>query len=203
MMPRKKWTRKPEFNDVDRKFKDRRKWQLAFRRYIIERHPSEFYAPYFGLDIETYRKWLSLQFSEDLNWANFGSKWQFSVVVPLVYFDFSNHEDLTLCWNFINMRIEPLNCREERKIDMFVASSYYERLYEKTGFAMCLKMMKKLEDIKSSYSLFEPELEKFIIENSAYTEQLTKLSPPDFMRINKGATIKDLLLEREIFRKFG
>jgi hypothetical protein len=40
---------------------------VAYRRYVLEKAPSESYARYFGLDIETLRQWFELQFTEEIN----------------------------------------------------------------------------------------------------------------------------------------
>jgi hypothetical protein len=107
-MPRKKWTPQTEVTESLIRFREKRKWQLGYRRYVLERSPSESYAPYFGLDIETLRKWFELQFTDELTWDNFGKAWQFDHIIPATYFDYSNENDLQLCWSFINIRSK--NC---------------------------------------------------------------------------------------------
>ena len=56
---------------------------------LFERNPCPLYAPYFGLDIENIRKWFEYQFTNELNWENFGKKWQFDHIIPVTYFDHS------------------------------------------------------------------------------------------------------------------
>ncbi len=204
-MARKKWTAKEEITDSLLKFREKRKWQLALRRYILEKNPSEFYAPYFGLDIENYRKWIELQFSDELNWENFGSKWQFDHIVPVAYFDFSNPDDLSLCWNFINIRVEKLEIDRSRgnRIDVIAVKPYFQALYTKTGYSLCLKMLERLEIIEISSVISEPVLENFIVQNKNQLEQLSMLSQSEFLRLNQGMLLKDIFLEREILRKFG
>ncbi|MEO8770487.1 MAG: hypothetical protein ABI402_10395 [Ferruginibacter sp.] len=204
-MARKKWTAKEEITDSVLKFREKRKWQLALRRYVLERNPSQVYAPYFGLDIENYRKWIELQFFEGLNWDNFGSQWQFDHIVPVAYFDYSDAEDLVLCWNFINIRVEKLDLNKVRgnRIDVIAVKPYFEALYNKTGYSLCLKMLGKIEGIINSNIVSEPSLEKFIIDNRTDLEKLKTLSSEQFLRINKGMNLSDLFLEQEIIRKFG
>ena len=107
-MVRKKWTPKEEVTEGLLKFRAKRRWQIALRRYIIEKNPCFAYAPYFGLDIENFRKWIEIQFDEELNWDNFSKKWQFDHIVPVAYFDFDSESDLRLCWNFMNVSVEKL-----------------------------------------------------------------------------------------------
>ena len=202
---RKKWTAKDEVTDSVLKFREKRKWQLAFRRYVLERNTSRSYAPYFGLDIENYRKWIELQFTPDLDWDNFGSSWQFDHIIPVAYFDFTKEEDLFLCWNFINIRVERLEPNKARgnRIDVLAVKPYFEALYSKTGYTLCLKMVEKINDIQVSNIVSEPALEDFIIQNKKDLEKLATLSSDEYSRLNKGMSLSDIFLEKEILQKFG
>ncbi len=204
-MARKKWTPQEEVTDSLLKFREKRKWQLALRRYILEKNISEAYAPYFGVDNENYRKWIALQFSGELSWENFGSQWQFDHIVPVGYFDFNNPEDLKLCWNFINIRVERLILNKARgnRIDVLAVRPYFEDLFKKTGYSICLKMIQKIAEIEVSNIISEPFLENFIIENKEELEKLATLSPNEFSRLNRGMSLNDIFLEREILHKFG
>lgn len=202
---RKKWTAKEEVTDALLKSREKRKWQLAFRRYIIEKHSSKQYAPFFGLDIEHYRNWIELQFTGQLSWDNFGSSWQFEHIVPLVYFDFSNNDDLALCWNFINIRVEKLESQDahHNKIDILAAKPYFETLFKKTGYDFCNKMIRKIDAIQASNLVEVPALEEFIFQRKDLLIKMATLSPDEFYSLNQGINLEDILLEREILRKFG
>lgn len=204
-MARKKWTPKEEITDSLLRFREKRKWQLAFRRYVIERNLSESYAPFFGLDIETYRKWIEVQFSDGISWDNFGDAWQFDHIVPVTYFDFENEDDLRLCWSFINIRVEYIgrDKSQTNKIDVLVVKPYFETLFRNTGFPLCLAMIEKISRIENTCSFSDPTLEHFIIENKKRLEQLAGLSEQELSRLNKGMSLEDILLEQEILRKFG
>ncbi len=204
-MARKKWTPKEEITDSLLRFREKRKWQLAFRRYVIERNLSESYAPFFGLDIETYRKWIEVQFSDGISWDNFGDAWQFDHIVPVTYFDFENEDELRLCWSFINIRVEYIgrDKNQTNKIDVLVVKPYFETLFRNTGFPLCLAMIEKISRIENTCSFSDPTLEHFIIENKKRLEQLAGLSEQELSRLNKGMSLEDILLEQEILRKFG
>lgn len=202
---RKKWTAKEEITDSLLKFREKRKWQVAFRRYILEKKHSFSYAPFFGLDIENYRKWIELQFINGLNWNNFGSVWQFGHIIPLAYFDFSKDEDLKLCWNFINIRVEilePDSFNRNHK-ELLAAKPYFENLFSKTGYSICLKMIGKIKNIQDSNIISEPGLENFIQQQKDVIEKMTSLTQEEFSRVNSGVSLADIFLEREIVQKFG
>ena len=205
IMTRKKWTPKVEITDSLLKFNEKRKWQLALRRYIIESKASESYAPYFGLDVKGFRQWIAIQFTDELNWDNFASSWQFDHLVPVTYFDFSIESDLYLCWNFINIRVERLEHNKNRgnRIDVLSVKPYFQHLYSKTGYGFCLQMIKRLDIIEISNIESNSAIENFIIDNKQHLETISTLSQEEFVRFNQGTSLKDIMLEREILKKFG
>src|SRR5687768_17280635 len=133
-------------------FKEKRKWQIALRRYILDRHKSTAYAPYFGLDNLKFREWIENQFDETLTWENFSDSWQFDHIVPVAYFDFNDPEDLKLCWNFINIRVlkTVMDVQKHKRVDVVGAKIYFQTLYQETGLAICNAMLKKLKRIEES-----------------------------------------------------
>jgi hypothetical protein len=204
-MTRKKWTPKEDVTEEDIRTRDKKKWQLALRRYVLEKQISENYAPYFGLDIQSFREWIQIQFIEDLNWENFASKWQFDHIVPVAYFDFAIEEDLKLCWNFINIRVEKIELNKVRgnRIDVMAVKPYFEALYSKTNYFLCTKMLAKINEIEVSNIVSEPKIEDFINARKTDFEIMYSLNAAEFAQMNRGVPFKDVLLEREILRKFG
>lgn len=205
-MGRKKWTPQKDVTESLLRFREKRKWQLSYRRYVLERAPSEAYAVYFGLDIETLRQWFELQFTTDLNWDNFGKAWQFEHIVPAAYFDYTSEADLRLFWSFINLRVEKLDAhksKEQGTSSILSAKPYFQDLYTKTGFSLCLTMLEKLAIIEASAINNNTAIENFIINNKVLLESLAGFTPEEFNRLNKGITANEILLEREILRKFG
>lgn len=204
-MLRKKWTPKEEVTETVIKFREKRKWQQALRRYVLEKNASEGYAMYFGLSIESFRQWIEIQFTGSLSWTNFAKEWQFDHIVPIAYFDFNSEEDLRLAWNFINIRVEKIDLNKVRgnRIDVIAVKSYFEALYERTQYSFCAKMLAKIEQIEVSNIVSEPLLENFIIERKQEFEAISNLDASEFNQLNKGRTLSDILLEKEILKKFG
>ena len=204
-MVRKRWTPKEEITASLLRFREKRKWQLAYRRYVIDGLPSEAYASYFGLDTNTLREWFELQFTEEINWINFGKEWQFDHIVPATYFDYSIEEDLLLCWSFINIRVEKIDLNKNRgnRIDVLAVRPYFQDLYNKTGFSLCLKMLEKINTIEVANIESHPLLESFIIENKDRLEAISTLTREEFYNLNQGISLTNILLEREILRKFS
>lgn len=155
-------------DSLERK-REKRRWQMALRRYVIEKNPSSAYARYFGLDIEFFREWIAIQFKEDLSWSNFALKWQFEHVVPVAYFDFSKEEDLLLCWNFMNIRVEKIETDKVRGngVDVMAVRTYFEDLYRKTNYPFCTRMLEKIRTIEMANIESNTELEQFIVKSRA------------------------------------
>ena len=194
-----------EIKDPIIRYRDKKKWQIALRRYVLEKQLSENYAPYFGLDINSFREWIEIQFTGDLGWDNFGSKWQFDHIVPVAYFDFENEDDMKLCWNFINIRVEKseLNKIRGNRIDVMAVKPYFEALLNKTNYMLCTKMLAKIDEIEVSNIVSEPKIEDFINARKADFELMFTMSTAEFAQMNRGESFKDVLLQREILRKFG
>jgi hypothetical protein len=204
-MNRKRWTPKEVVTEADLLQREKKKWQLALRRYVLERKPSPFYAPYFGLDVQAFRQWVEIQFTEGLDWDNFGQHWQFDHLVPLSYFDLHDENDLRLCWHFLNIGVERLDETGHRakRVELLAVKTYFERLYRQTGYSICQKMLDKLARIEATSQQEHPATEQFILQRKAELETMASLDEDEFSQLNTGTALKDILLQREILKKFG
>jgi len=203
-MPRKKevWTK--EVTSALLKFREKRKWQISLRRYVLNRHICVAYAPYFGLDVENMRQWFQYQFQPGINWKNFGEKWQFDHIIPVTYFDFSVEEDLKLCWNFTNIRVECFQKNKDRgnRLDVLAAKNYFKELYEKTNYAPCFKLLQKIDKIELSEFVSTEAQQAFIKENRDYLDQIENYSAFEFELLNSCRSIEEITKEIVFLKKF-
>jgi len=204
-MSRKKWTPKTEVNDQVLQLREKRKWQIALRRYILEGSKCSYYAPYFGLPAEVMRKWIEIQFRDNLTWDNFSSDWQFEHVLPVSYFDFRNDIDLRLCWNFVNIRVESIDKSNETiaRTDVLSAKHYFRSLFQQTNYWVCQQMLEKIEQIESTPIPQISVLEGFLAENKELLTATKDFSSEDFIRLNTGMTFQSLVYEKEFLKKHG
>lgn len=202
-MARKKWTRKEEETPSLLKFREKRKWQIALRRYVLEKNLCIAYAPYFGLDIANLRQWFEYQFTESLNWENFGEAWQFDHIIPVTYFDFAVEEDLLLCWNFINLRVEPIQRDKDRgiRLDVLAAKGYFRELHEKTGYPQCLKLLTKIESLEISKLISTEPQQAFITKHREYLQQIEMYSDFEFELLNRGRTVEQVNGEIDFLKR--
>lgn len=203
-MARKRWQAKTEVTPSLLKFREKRKWQIALRRYVLEKNPSSFYAPYFGLDIETIRKWFECQFEKNVGWEDFGEKWQFDHVIPVTYFDFSNDRELRLCWNFINLRVDPFdsNTNHGSRVDVIGAKRYFTELYEKTQYRPCSHLLEKITQIERSESISTERQQSFLNEHSEYLKQIENYSSFEFELLNSGRPFEEVQKEIDFLRRY-
>ncbi|MFT3979180.1 MAG: hypothetical protein QM687_01835 [Ferruginibacter sp.] len=187
------------------KFREKRKWQIALRRYVLEKNISQFYAPYFGLDIEKMRKWFEYQFPESIGWEDFATKWQFDHIIPVTYFDFKDEEDLKLCWNFINLRVEYFQPNKDKgnRLDVLGAKNYFKELYESTQNNMALKLLQKIDRIELSEMVSTEGQKQFLKEMNEYLDHINGYSVFEFEMLNRGRTLEDVQKEMDILKKFS
>jgi hypothetical protein len=196
---------KEDSADTLSKVREKKKWQIALRRYVIEKQFSPPYAPYFGIDIKCFRKWIELQFEDGLAWDNFGKSWQLDHIIPVVYFDSANQDDLRLCWNFTNIRVEKLQLNRftGHRVDVLTARSYFQELYNSTGYALCDEMIKKIEMIEMAQSQGNTTIQSFINEHLDHLSAVRSFNEYEFFKLNSGNSVPDILEERKMLAKFG
>ncbi|TDW99705.1 hypothetical protein [Dinghuibacter silviterrae] len=199
-MSRKKWTAKTEVTDSVLKVREKRKWQIALRRYVLEQKWSAAYAPYFGLDIQRFREWIHLQFGEGMTWNNFSERWQFDHIVPVAYFDFGVEEELRLCWNFINIRVQAQG--EPEQVDILGARTHFRNLYEKTGYPVCQAMAQKLEALEQALPGQTGKQEAFLTRNRSYLDMISGFSEYEFSQLNEGIPMTVILEGRDLGARF-
>ncbi|SRR5258706_13321114 len=203
-MPRKKWIKKTEITPSLLKFREKRKWQIALRRYILEKNPGNFYAPYFGIDIENFRKWIEIQFDKGLSWDNFSKEWQLDHIIPVTYFNFEIEEDLRLCWNFINIRVEKFDRNKNRgnRLDVLAAKQFFLELYKNTLYGPSLKLVEKISRIEFSEIASTAGQQRFIKEKKDYLDLISSCSSFEFSLLNSGRDLNEALKEISFFKKF-
>lgn len=204
-MARKRWTPQTEITPALLKFREKRKWQINLRRYVIQQHTCPEYAPYFGLDNRNMRQWFEYQFTNDLSWENFGKAWQFEHLIPVTYFDFSSQEELRMAWNFINLRVEKFHLNKDRgnRPDLLAAKGYFRELSEKTGYWMCTKLLEKLETIEFSESISTDAQQAFLRDHQSYLSMIEGYSNFEFELLNRGRSVEDVKKEAEFMKNLG
>ena len=194
----------PLNNFEDKSFNEKRKWQIALRRYVINKSKSIAYAPFFGIEIEGFRSWIASQFDDTMNWENFSKAWQLDHVVPVAYFNLTDESELRLCWSFINIRVEKLNATfKTHKPDVHGTRLYFEALYQHTGLQLCRQMITKISTIQLQEMLPNATQLLLIKDKANDLQKMEDFSVYEFERLNTGDTVNTLIAERALVNKFG
>ncbi len=201
-MARKRWEARTQITPELLAFREKRKWQINLRRYVIEKSPCPQYAPYFGLDIENIREWFACQFTNGIGWENFGSSWQFEHVIPVIYFDHTLEDELRLCWNFINIRVAAIQGgKNQASLEILGAKTYFEELYTETGFPMAKLLAGKLSQIEQAQGQ-HPEMQKqFLLQHKDYLQNIRDYSVFEFELLNHGRSIAEIEKELSFLQK--
>lgn len=183
---------------------EKKKWQIALRRYVFRESDSAAYAPYFGLDAENLKKWLQLQLPPGVSWEEFGTKWQIEHVIPVSYFDFRNDAHLKLCWNFTNLRIAIKfpGAHSPAPTNLFAVKRYFAGLFNKTGYDICSKMLLRIEDLEKKPLPALDILEGFAEEKKEYLRIISSFSSEEFFLLNQGRSFAEIAAQSAVFKKF-
>jgi hypothetical protein len=201
-MARKKWTPQNDKSPSLIESREKRKWQIALRRYVFLQSPCTWYAPFFGLDALKLREWIASQFTEDMNWDNFSGQWYFGHVLSPAFFDFELEEDLKLCWNFLNISVTGKNPGSADHFELARARDYYLKMDLASGLSFCGGMLAKIAKAEAAASAqFENRI-AFAQSNQEYIKKLYDLDAYQFEQLNSGVSLDDVISERELFNKF-
>ena len=204
-MARKQWSAKEEITPELLQAREKRKWQIALRRYVMLQSPSPEYAPYFGLDSANIRKWFALQFEEGVNWEGFGKSWQFDQIIPVQHFDFAREEDMRLCWNFVNLRVEHLSGEGNKggRLDLLVAKNYFRELQKATGYAVCGDLLAKIDEIEANEAIKSVKQVAFIQENLDFLRTIKTFGVFEFELLNSGKSATEVQKEAGFIKNIG
>ena len=183
------------------KTREKQKWQIALRRYVIEKHPNPFYAPYFGLDVAYFRRWIECQFTNGLSWNNFGSSWQFEFAIPLTFFNFQDESDLKLAWNYLNIRVGlPSSKDDHPRSDLLFAKNYFTALSQHTSLPICRDFLARIESLEAEQSLPVAQM-GFLHDNALVLDQIKDFGSIEFELLNNGRPLEAITAEAAILKK--
>jgi hypothetical protein len=58
---------------------------------------------YIGCNIQYLREWFEYNFTEEMNWDNYGTLWSIGHIIPVCKFDLTNETEKLKCWNWSNL----------------------------------------------------------------------------------------------------
>lgn len=78
------------------------------------------------INIKSMVKNLESQFISEMNWENYGTYWDIDHIVPQCLFDFTDIDQVRICWSEENIRptIKEENARKSNTIDINLIEEY-------------------------------------------------------------------------------
>jgi hypothetical protein len=92
------WCRKERLSNINYRLKK----SLASRlRYSLIKNDNT--MTYIGCNIQYIREWFEYNFTNDMNWDNYGSYWSIDHIIPVCKFDLTIEDEKLKCWNWSNL----------------------------------------------------------------------------------------------------
>lgn len=98
---REKYKKKGEQLQVKIKGRIQARIRYALKSYNYRK--NKLTTEYLGCDMIYFRKWLEHQFTDSMNWNNFG-EWHIDHVIPCSNYDLSNEYEQSECFSWKNLR---------------------------------------------------------------------------------------------------
>jgi hypothetical protein len=92
------WCRNERKSNVNYRLK---KSIAARLRSVLVKNDST--MNYIGCNIQYLREWFEYNFTEEMNWENYGSFWSIDHIIPVCKFDLTNEDEKLKCWNWSNL----------------------------------------------------------------------------------------------------
>lgn len=74
---------------------------------------------YIGCNIQYLREWFEYNFTNEMNWDNYGSYWSIDHIIPVCKFNLTLEDEKLKCWNWSNMMPVTVKYNSSKKeIDM-------------------------------------------------------------------------------------
>ena len=92
------WCKKESATNINYRLKK----SLAARlRNVLNK--SDTTMNYIGCNIQYLREWFEYNFTDEMNWDNYGSFWSIDHIIPVCKFDLTNEDEKLQCWNWTNL----------------------------------------------------------------------------------------------------
>ena len=147
------WCKNESNNNVNYRLKK----SLAARlRVVLLKNNST--MNYIGCNIQYLKEWFEYNFTDEMNWDNYGSLWSIDHVIPVCKFNLETENEKFLCWNWTNLVPVTVkyNSSKKNSIDMNQVDYVIEKLnkFKEEGsttkwFSKEFIMTKELAEIKN------------------------------------------------------
>jgi len=118
------WCRNERKSNINYRLK---KSIAARLRTVLVKNDST--MSYIGCNVQYLREWFEYNFTEEMNWDNYGLYWSIDHIIPVCKFDLTNDDEKLKCWNWSNLMPVKINYNSSKKnIDMNQINFILEKL---------------------------------------------------------------------------
>jgi hypothetical protein len=101
-------------NESNTNMNYRLKKSLAARlRTVVVKNNST--MTYIGCSIQYLREWFEYNFTQEMNWDNYGSFWSIDHIIPVCKFNLTDENEKFTCWNWSNLVPVSINNNSSKK----------------------------------------------------------------------------------------
>jgi len=139
---------------VDPSFKKILQLSALLKNCLKKKYKKSILEKYLDCSLDVFYKWIEFQFTDEMNWVNYGSYWEIDHVLCKSHFNHLNEEELMLSWNWRNLRpcTKEENRTKRNKID-------YQLYYDNVALAAeFLEANEQVEYDSSSDSDYDEDL---------------------------------------------
>ena len=120
------WCRKESFSNINYRLK--KSIAARLRKVILNKTDST--MNHIGCNIQYLKEWIEFNFTNEMNWDNYGKLWSIDHVIPVYHFDLTDNCEKLQCWNWSNLMPTTIqyNSSKKNKIDLNQVNYIVDRL---------------------------------------------------------------------------
>ena len=150
------WCKNESNNNVNYRLKK----SLAARlRSVITKNDST--MNYIGCNIPYLREWFEYNFTDEMNWDNYGSYWSIDHIIPVCKFNLTDENENLKCWNWTNLMPVQLFKKVDKNHNQNLAPPF--KKVEDIDMNQINNILKKIENFKEEGSTTKWFSEEFIL----------------------------------------
>ena len=150
------WCKNQSNNNVNYRLKK----SLAARlRNVINKNDST--MNYIGCNIQYLREWFEYNFTDEMNWDNYGSYWSIDHIIPVCKFNLTDENENLKCWNWTNLMPVQLFKKVDKNHNQNLAPPF--KKVDDIDMNQINNILKKIENFKEEGSTTKWFSEEFIL----------------------------------------
>lgn len=127
----KQWKEAKREKDIAYKLKENTSRRIRYELHtLLKGKKNKRTFEYIGCSIEDLKEYLETQFTDNMNWNNYGTYWHIDHIIPCAAWDLTKEDENMYCWNFRNLQPleSSINQSKKDKYDPKDKGEYVEKM---------------------------------------------------------------------------